>query len=113
MLYDNAQLARVYVHAWQLTKEPRYREVAEQTLEFVARELRTADGGFAASLDADTDGEEGATYVWDKSEIDELLAEDAAGFAAAYDVSDGGNWEGHTILRREIGSADSDVLARA
>ena len=65
MLYDNAQLARVYVHAWQLTREPRYRQVAEETLEFVARDLRTADGGFAASLDADTNGEEGATYVWD------------------------------------------------
>ena len=64
MLYDNAQLARVYVHAWQLTGEPRYRRGAEETLDFVLRELRTADGGFAASLDADTDGEEGATYVW-------------------------------------------------
>ncbi len=113
MLYDNAQLARVYVHAWQLTKEPRYRQVAEETLEFVARELRTADGGFAASLDADTDGEEGATYVWDKSEIDAPLGPDAAQFDAAYDVTDNGNWEGRTILRRQIGSADNDTLANA
>src|SRR4051794_7260675 len=113
MLYDNAQLARVYAHAWQLTHEPRYRQVAEQTLEFVARELRTADGGFAASLDADTNGEEGATYVWDKAEIDELLGDDAAAFAAAYGVTDNGNWEGRTILVREIGAADSDVLANA
>ena len=113
MLYDNAQLARVYVHAWQLTKEARYRQVAEETLEFVARELRTADGGFAASLDADTDGEEGATYVWDRSEIDALLGPDAAEFDTAYDVTDNGNWEGRTILSRVIGSADTDVLARA
>jgi uncharacterized protein YyaL (SSP411 family) len=113
MLYDNAQLARVYVHAWQLTHEPRYRQVAEETLEFVARELRTADGGFAASLDADTDGEEGATYVWDKSEVDALLGQDAAEFDAAYDVTDNGNWEGRTILRRAIGPADEDLLASA
>jgi len=113
MLYDNAQLARVYVHAWQLTGEPRYRQVAEQTLEFVARELRTADGGFAASLDADTDGEEGATYAWDKPEIDAVLGADAAEFDAVYGVTDNGNWEGHTILARAIGSSDTDGLARA
>jgi uncharacterized protein YyaL (SSP411 family) len=113
MLYDNAQLARVYIHAWQLTHEPRYRQVAEETLEFVARELRTADGGFAASLDADTDGDEGATYVWDKAEIDALLGADAAPFNEAYGVTDNGNWEGRTILVREIGAADSDVLANA
>jgi uncharacterized protein YyaL (SSP411 family) len=113
MLYDNAQLARVYTHAWQLTREPRYRQVAEDTLEFVARELRTADGGFAASLDADTDGEEGATYAWDKSEVDELLGPAAVEFDAAYDVTDNGNWEGRTILRRAIGSADSETLANA
>ncbi len=113
MLYDNAQLARVYVHAWQLTREPRYRDVAEQTLEFVARELRTPDGGFAASLDADTDGDEGATYVWTRAEIDRLLGPDAALFNAAYGVTAEGNWEGRAILARPIGSADNDTLARA
>ena len=113
MLYDNAQLARVYVHAWQLTNEPRYRQVAEETLEFVARELRTADGGFAASLDADTDGDEGATYVWDTTEIEALLSKDSPDFTAAYGVTANGNWEGRTILARAIGSADSELLARA
>jgi uncharacterized protein len=113
MLYDNAQLARVYVHAWQLTKEARYGEVAEETLEFVARELRTADGGFAASLDADTDGEEGATYVWDKAEIDALLEADAAEFDDAFGVTDNGNWEGRTILTRHIGSAGTDTVEQA
>jgi hypothetical protein len=87
--------------------------VAEQTLEFVARELRTADGGFAASLDADTDGQEGATYVWDKAEVDSLLGSAAAEFEAAYDVTDNGNWDGRTILRRPIGGADNDALASA
>ncbi|HEY7024326.1 MAG TPA: thioredoxin domain-containing protein [Candidatus Limnocylindrales bacterium] len=113
MLYDNAQLARVYVHAWQLTHEPRYRQVAEETLEFAARELRTAEGGFAASLDADTEGQEGATYVWDKAEVDSLLGSAAAEFEAAYDVTDNGNWDGRTILRRPIGGADNDALASA
>jgi len=65
MLYDNAQLARVYIHAWQLTGDPRYREVAEGTLEYLARELRRDDGVFAASQDADTEGVEGATFHLD------------------------------------------------
>ncbi|MGI8928670.1 MAG: thioredoxin domain-containing protein [Candidatus Limnocylindrales bacterium] len=107
MLYDNAQLARVYVHAWQATGEPVYRHVAEETLHFVLRELRTGDGGFASSLDADTEGEEGATYVWSKTEVDVVLGEDAAAFDAAYDVTEDGNWEGKTILRR-VGSAGGE-----
>ena len=69
MLYDNAQLARVYVHAWQLTGDRRYREVALGTLDYLARELLTDDGGFAASQDADTEGEEGATFVWTPEEV--------------------------------------------
>jgi uncharacterized protein len=116
MLYDNAQLARVYVHAWQLTGDPRYREVVEQTLEFVARELRMPDGGFASSLDADTGGVEGATYVWSKAQIDEALGDLAPDFCRAYGVTPGGNWEGHNILSR-VGapgeSADETQLAAA
>ena len=107
MLYDNAQLARVYLHAWQVTSNSRYREVVEETLEFVRRELRTADGGFASSLDADTQGEEGATYVWSRTEVDSVLGPDAPAFEAAYDVTDEGNWEGKTIMRR-VGSADGE-----
>ena len=114
MLYDNAQLARVYVHAWQLTGEPRYRQVAEETLEFVARELRTADGGFAASLDADTDGEEGATYVWDKTEVDALLGR-RGGRIRCRLRRDRQRQLGrsHDPAPRPIGSADTDGLARA
>jgi uncharacterized protein YyaL (SSP411 family) len=100
MLYDNAQLARVYVHAWQLTGDPSYRTVAEETLAFAERELMTVDGGFAASLDADTDGEEGATYVWSAAEIEAALGPDAVLFMRAYGVSPRGNWEGHNILSR-------------
>jgi uncharacterized protein YyaL (SSP411 family) len=101
MLYDNAQLARVYLHASQLTGDEGYRRVATETLDFVARDLRVpADGAFAASLDADTDGEEGATYVWDAAEVREVLGDDAGLFLAAYGVTEEGNWEGRTILSR-------------
>jgi uncharacterized protein YyaL (SSP411 family) len=112
MLYDNAQLARVYVHAWQVTRDARYREVVEETIEFVLRELRTADGGFASSLDADTEGEEGATYVWTKPEVDEVLGAESEAFAAAYDVTENGNWEGRTILRR-VADGDEGALSAA
>jgi uncharacterized protein YyaL (SSP411 family) len=101
MLYDNAQLARVYTHAFQVTGYERYAYVARETLDFVAHELRQPPGGaFAASLDADTDGVEGLTYTWQATDIHEVLRDTAALFAAAYDVSPAGNWEGRTILRR-------------
>jgi uncharacterized protein len=100
MLYDNAQLARVYVHAWQLTGDPAYRDIATATLDYLLRELRVSGGGFAASQDADTDGEEGATFTWTAEEVREVLAGDAPLFAAAYGVTDAGNWEGRTILSR-------------
>ena len=112
MLYDNGQLARVYTHAWQLTGDERYRQVVEETLEFVLREMRTADGGFAASLDADTNGEEGATYVWSKADVDRILGPIAAAFDAAYDITDNGNWEGINILRR-LGVGNEPALADA
>jgi uncharacterized protein YyaL (SSP411 family) len=126
MLPDNGQLARVYVHAWQLTREPGYLDVARTTLDFVAREMTLPDGVFAASLDADTDGEEGATYTWTAGEVrDSLIAAgrgaDVELFAAAYDVTAGGNWEGRTILRRiapdaelaaRTGLAEAEVRAR-
>ncbi len=106
MLYDNAQLARVYAHAWALTGDPAYLGVVTGTLDFMLRELRTPDGGFAASLDADTDGEEGATFTWTADEVRDALGEDAALFAAAYGVTDEGNWEGRSILSRVTGDRD-------
>ena len=69
MLYDNAQLARVYLHAWQLTGETQYRDVATGVLDFMARDLLRPDGTFAASLDADTEGVEGATFTWTAAEV--------------------------------------------
>jgi hypothetical protein len=101
MLYDNAQLARVYAHAAQLTGDPQQAYVARETLDFVAHEMRHPPGGaFASSLDADTEGEEGGTYVWDASEVRAILGEAAPLFEQAYDVTEAGNWEGHTILNR-------------
>ncbi len=101
MLYDNAQLARVYLHAWQATGDDRYRDVAMGTLDFLLREMTLPDGAFAASLDADTQGVEGATYVWTDAEIRAALPPDEASlFAEAYGVAPGGNWEGRTILSR-------------
>ena len=94
MLYDNAQLARVYLHAWQLTGETRYRAVAEETLDYLLRELRVADGPFAASQDADTDGVEGATYTWSAAEVAAVLGAEAPLFAAAYDVTAAGQLGG-------------------
>jgi uncharacterized protein YyaL (SSP411 family) len=101
MLYDNAQLARVYTHATQITGDPAYAYIARETLDFVAHEMRNPPGGaFAASFDADTEGVEGATYVWDAAEVRETLGDDAPLFEAAYGVTANGNWEGHTILNR-------------
>jgi uncharacterized protein YyaL (SSP411 family) len=102
MLYDNAQLARVYTHAFQVTGDDHHAYVARETLDFVAHDLRVTPGvAFAASLDADTEGEEGATYTWSASRIRKILGEaEAALFEAAYDVTPTGNWEGQTILRR-------------
>ncbi len=119
MLYDNAQLARVYVHAWALAGEPADLRVATLTLDFVAREMTLPDGTFAASLDADTGGVEGATYTWTAPEVRDALV--AAGlapawplFAEAYDVTEAGNWESRVILRRvasDAGLAERHGLA--
>jgi len=110
MLYDNAQLARAYLDAWSLTGDPGYRATATGTLDYLLRELRTADGAFAASQDADTDGVEGATFTWAAGEIRDVLGDDAALFSAAYGVTDDGNWEGRTILSRVRPSADLGAL---
>ncbi|KRE55263.1 thioredoxin domain-containing protein [Phycicoccus sp. Soil748] len=82
MLYDNAQLLRVYTHLWRTTGDALARRVAVETAEFLLRELRTAEGGFASALDADTDGVEGLTYAWSPAQLVEVLGEDDGGRAA-------------------------------
>ena len=102
MLYDNAQLARVYVHAHALTRDPRYADVARGTLDYMTRELTSADGAFTASQDADTNGVEGATFTWTADEIRDALGEEAALFSESYGVTEEGNWEGTNILSRVV-----------
>ena len=98
MLYDNALLPPVYAEAYQISKDPRYLEVIQDTLRFVMREMTSPDGGFYSAYDADSEGEEGKFYVWKKKEIQEILGKDSDIFCLYYDVTDGGNFEGHTIL---------------
>ena len=109
MLYDNAQLARVYLHAWALTGDADLLAVATGTLDYMRRELTTDDGAFAASQDADTDGIEGLTFTWRATEIRDVLGDAADLFAAAYGVTEEGNWEGVTILSRVVNDADLAV----
>ena len=106
MLYDNGQLARVYLHAFQATGDRRYLDVAIDTLDYMVRELQLPDGTFAASQDADTNGVEGATFVWSADEIRAVLGAEAAPFLAAYGVEDHGNWEHANILSRVVAPAD-------
>ncbi len=98
MLYDNALLARVYLHAFQVTGKPLYQRIVEETLDFVVRELHHPDGGFYSSYDADSEGVEGKFYVWSAAEIEKILEEDAPILMAYYGVTEQGNWEGHNIL---------------
>jgi uncharacterized protein len=101
MLYDNAQLLELLALAFQRGGNPVFRERALETVGWLEREMTTREGAFCASLDADSEGEEGKFYVWSKQEIEQALgAENAAYFAAFYDVSAGGNFEGHNILNR-------------
>jgi len=98
MLYDNAQLARIYLRTFQVTGDAFYRRIAEETLDYVLREMRHADGGFYSSQDADSEGEEGKFFVWSEAEVRDLLGADAEIFTRVYDVTEQGNWEGKNIL---------------
>ncbi len=98
-LYDNAQLARTYLHAWQLTGRPRYRAVVEQTLDYLLREMRHPEGGFFSAQDADFEGREGASYMWTMEELRNILtAEDADLIAETYGVTAQGHLDGASIL---------------
>lgn len=103
MLYDNGQLVSLYVHAYQLTKNPQYAEVVQETLSFIEREMTNPEGGFYSSLNADSEGEEGKFYVWTKTEIEEILDEEAATLVMDYfQITASGNWEeGKNILHRK------------
>ncbi|MCB2209956.1 thioredoxin domain-containing protein [bacterium] len=108
MLYDNAQLTSAYLHAWQITREPFYRQIVDETLTFVCREMLSREGGFYASLDADSEGVEGKFYVWKLDEIRAALGGEDDLFEAAYGIDAAGNWEGKIILQRVL---DDSALA--
>ena len=101
MLYDNAQLVRIYLHLYQVTKNELYRHIASETLEYVKREMLDSSGGFYSAQDADSEGEEGKFFVWTSREVEEVLGEeDAKLFNFIFDISEGGNFEGKNILQR-------------
>jgi len=100
MLYDNALLARAYLHGWQVTGFPLFRRVCEETLDWALREMRGPEGGFYSALDADSEGEEGRFYVWTIEQVREVLGDDAQDALDYFGVQPGGNWEGKTILTR-------------
>jgi uncharacterized protein YyaL (SSP411 family) len=111
MLYDNALLARLYLHGWQALGHDRYRRVCEETLDWALAEMRGPEGGFFSALDADSEGEEGRFYVWDPEEIREVLdgaryeAEEIDEVLDFYGVTEGGNFEGRNILHLAQGAA--------
>jgi uncharacterized protein YyaL (SSP411 family) len=101
MLYDNAQLLELLALAHERSSNPLFRQRAAETVEWLGREMTTAEGAFCASLDADSEGEEGKFYVWSHAEIVQTLGKDGAAlFVQHYDVTEGGNFEGHNILNR-------------
>jgi uncharacterized protein YyaL (SSP411 family) len=101
MLYDNAQLLELLALAWQRSANDLFRIRARETVQWLSREMTTEQGAFSASLDADSEGEEGKFYVWSLTEIEQVLGpDDASLFAKHYDVTSEGNFEGHNILNR-------------
>jgi uncharacterized protein len=114
MLYDNALLAGVYTHLWRRTAAPLAQRVAAETCEWLIAELATAEGGFASALDADSDGAEGAFYVWTPAQLSAVLGPEDGGYAAAaYSVTERGTFEhGASVLQLRADPADASRLAR-
>jgi uncharacterized protein YyaL (SSP411 family) len=123
MLYDNAQLVRVYLEAHQVTRQAEYRRVAEETLDYVIREMQAPEGGFYSATDADSEGVEGKFFVFTFDELREILAEPLlSAFAAYYDVRAEGNWEhGNNVLwtprpaaavATQLAIAEGELMAR-
>jgi uncharacterized protein YyaL (SSP411 family) len=99
MLYDNAQLVRIYAHAYSITKNPLFRNIVDETCGYLLREMLHSEGGFYSTQDADSEGKEGKFFVWTLSEIDQLVGDEAGEiFGRIYDVSEQGNFEEKNIL---------------
>lgn len=111
MLYDNAQLVSLYSHGYQVTKDPLYKKIVYETLDFIQREMTSREGSFYSSLDADSEGEEGKYYVWTKEEIEKILGKEASVFNEYFNVTASGNWEdGKNILFRN--ATDEAIAAK-
>ncbi|MEN9577882.1 MAG: hypothetical protein RJA70_891 [Pseudomonadota bacterium] len=107
MLYDNAQLARLYTEAFQVTQDPEYERVVRETLDYIVREMQDAAGGYYSAMDADSEGEEGKFFVFSKEELFRILpVELAAVFSDFYDVSEAGNFDGKNVLNRQRSLSD-------
>ena len=99
MLYDNALLSRLYLHVYQQTNDEFYKRIAQETLDYVVREMTDENGSFYSTQDADSEGHEGKFFVWSLDEVMEVLGEDDGGlFCAYYDITEAGNFEGKNIL---------------
>lgn len=113
MLYDNAQLLGTYAEAWARYRDPLYVRICEEIVAWLQREMALANGLFAAALDADTEHHEGTTYIWKPVEIVALLGAEALPFAAAYGLTDQGNFEGANIPKLRAPTSERDRLAGA
>ena len=99
MLYDNALLAKLYLHAYLVTRRPLYRRIAEETIDYVLREMTSPEGGFFSAQDADSEGVEGKFFVWNPEEIHQVLGEDQGNLVGGFfGLTEAGNFEGKTIL---------------
>ena len=98
MLYDNAQLSRIYLHAWQATKNPFFKQIAEEIYDYILREMTSEAGGFYSATDADSEGEEGKFFVWTIPEVQAVLGEDATIAIEYWGMTNSGNFEGSNIL---------------
>ena len=107
MLYDNAQLLRAYLHAWQINGRPEHRRIIDETVDYVLREMTARQGGFYSAQDADSEGEEGKFFVWTAEEIEAILGKEEADLLGrTYGVTPTGNFEGKTILNLKRTVAD-------
>ena len=111
MLYDNGQLLTLYADAYRMTNREDYLKVVEESADFILREMRSEEGGFYSSYDADSEGEEGTFYVWEEGELDSILGDFSNIFKSYYSVKEGGNWEGKNILYKS--DRISDILQQS
>lgn len=110
MLYDNGQLLSLYANGYKLTKNPKFKDVLLETIEWIRREMMDENGGFYSALDADSEGEEGKFYVWSYEEIQQIVGEDFEWIASYFDIQSEGNWEGKNVLR--VVKSEDEIRSR-